>query len=93
VVKAYLAAINAHDWRKVWQLGGKNLGTTYTSMVTGFRYTSHDKLISLTTAGDSVSALIRAYETTGAVQTYTLSYTVRDGVITSGQSLLTTKNP
>jgi hypothetical protein len=63
-------------------------------MVAGFRYTSHDVLTSLTTAGDSVSAQIRAYETTGIIQTYALSYTVRDGVITSGQqTLLTTKNP
>ena len=88
VVKAYLAAINAHDWRKVWQLGGKNLGQTYTSMVTGFRDTSHDVLISLTTAGDSVSARIRAYETTGTVQTYALTYTVSDGVIISGRQKL-----
>jgi hypothetical protein len=93
VVKAYIAAIDAHDWRRVWQLGGKNLGQTYTSMVTGFRYTSHDVLTSLTAAGDSVSARIRAYETTGTVQTYALSFTISNGVITSGQqTLLTTKN-
>ena len=94
VVKAYFAAINAHNWRRVWQLGGKNLGQTYNSMVAGFRDTSHDVLTSLSVHGDSVSARIRAYETTGAVQTYALSYTVADGVITSGQqTLLGTRNP
>jgi hypothetical protein len=92
VVKAYIAAINAHDWPRVWQLGGKNLGQSYAKMVRGFRYTSHDTLISITTAGDSVSARIHAYETTGIVQTYALSYTVSDGIITSGQTLLTTEN-
>jgi hypothetical protein len=78
----------------VWQLGGKNLGETYNSMVAGFRDTSHDVLTSLIAHGGSVSARIRAYETTGAVQTYALSYTVAGGVITSGQqTLLGTRNP
>ena len=94
VVKAYFAAINAHDWQSVWQLGGKNLGQTYDSMVAGFRDTRRDVLTSLTAHGNSVSARIRAYETTGAVQTYALSYTVAGGVITSGQqTLLGTRNP
>ncbi len=93
VVRAYLAAIDAHDWHRVWRLGGKNLGQSYTSMLNGFRYTSHDVLISLTTAGGSVYARVRAYETTGTVQTYALSYTVSNGVITSGkQTLLATEN-
>ena len=93
VVKAYFAAIDAHDWRRVWKLGGKNLGQSYSSMIKGFHYTSHDVILSLTTAGGSVYARVRAYETTGTVQTYALSYTVSKGVITSGQqTLLATKN-
>jgi eukaryotic-like serine/threonine-protein kinase len=93
VVKAYFAAIDAHDWPSVWKLGGKNLGQSYASMINGFRYTSHDVLISLTAAGGSVYARVRAYETTGTVQTYALSYTVSNGVITSGkQTLLATEN-
>jgi eukaryotic-like serine/threonine-protein kinase len=93
VVRAYFAAIDAHDWHKVWQLGGKNLGQTYASMVTGFRHTRHDKLTSLTSSGDSVSVRILAYETAGTVQTYALSFTVSNGVITSGQqTLLAPKN-
>jgi hypothetical protein len=88
VVRAYFAAIDAHDWHRVWELGGKNLGQTYGSMVAGFRDTRHDKLTSLTTSGDFVSARILAYETTGTVQTYALSFTVSNGVITSGQQTL-----
>jgi hypothetical protein len=35
-----------------------------------------------------VNVHIRAYETTGAVQTYALTYTVRDGIITQGKQKL-----
>jgi hypothetical protein len=94
VVEAYYAAINARDWRRVWRLGGKNLGQSYGSMVAGFRTTSRDVVTITTVQGSAVAARIRAYETTGAVQTYALHYTVRDGVITSGQqTLLTTAKP
>jgi hypothetical protein len=94
VVEEFIAAINARNWPRVWQLGGKNLGESYASMVAGFRLTSHDVLTSLASSGDLVTARIRAYETTGAVQTYALRYTVRHGVITAGQqALLSTQNP
>src|SRR6266536_3615735 len=33
VVRSYFAAINAHDYRKAWQLGGKNLGRSYADFV------------------------------------------------------------
>jgi len=93
VVRSFIAAINKHDWRLVWRLGGKNLGGSYPSMVAGFRHTGHDVLTSLTANGDTVSARIRAYETTGAVQTYALSYVVQHGLITSGQqTLLSTRS-
>jgi hypothetical protein len=94
VVKAFIAAINEHDWQKVWHLGGKNLGETYGAMVAGFRETNHDVLNRITSHGDTVNARITAYETTGAVQTYALSYTVRGGLITAGrQTLLATRKP
>jgi eukaryotic-like serine/threonine-protein kinase len=92
-VRAFIAAINAHDWPKVWQLGGKNLGESYQSLVDGFRYTSHDVITSIVSHEDMVNAQIRAYETTGAVQTIALSYTVRAGIITQGtQTVLATQN-
>jgi serine/threonine protein kinase len=88
VVRAFIGAINKHDWHQVWQLGGKNLGSSYASMVAGFKHTSRDVLTSLTTRGDTVTAYITAYETTGAHQTYALSYVVKHGVITSGHQKL-----
>ena len=92
-VEQFIAAINAHDWSLVWQLGGKNLGDSYAAMVAGFRLTSYDLLTTLTSRGDQVSARIRAYETTGAVQTYALSYIVEGGVITTGQQTLLDTQP
>jgi hypothetical protein len=83
-VRAFIAAINHRDWQRVWQLGGKNLGETRPKLVAGFRYTRHDVITSIVVShGDVVTAQVRAYETTG-VQTITLRYTVRGGIITQG---------
>ena len=63
-------------------------------MVAGFSETSHDKIMSIVSHGDTVNARIRAVETTGAVQILAFSYTVRAGIITHGQqTLLATQNP
>jgi hypothetical protein len=96
-VKAFINAINAaissHDWQTVWQLGGKNLGESREKLVAGFQHTRRDAIISIASHGDMVNALISAYETTGAVQTIALSYTVHAGIITQGQqTLLATRN-
>lgn len=88
VVRAYIAAINQRDWPRVWQLGGKNLGTPYDQMIAGYQHTSYVVITAITTRGDHVSARVRAYETTGPVQTYQLSYTVSGGTITAGQQTL-----
>ena len=94
VVEAYFGAINAHDWGKVWQLGGKNLGPSYAGMVAGFQDTSRDVVTRMTTDGDAVTVRIRSYETTGAVQVYVLSYTVSGDVIAGGhQTLISAQRP
>jgi hypothetical protein len=94
VVEDFFAAINAHNWPQVWQLGGKNLGYTYPAFVAGFHQTARDVITHLTTRADTVSVRFLAYETTGAVQTYHARYTVHDGQITSGQqTLLATSTP
>ncbi len=91
-MEAYIAAINAHDWRRVWLLGGKNIAMqhhkTYASWLAGYSQTSHDVVTSLTTRGDSVYVQIRAYETNGVAQTYVGSYTVAHGIITYGHLAL-----
>jgi serine/threonine protein kinase len=86
VVKAYFAAINAHKWRKVWNLGGKNFNQTYNQMVAGYRTTAHDSLTSIHVHGNVVTVHLRARHTNGTVRTYRISYTVRDGVITKAHT-------
>lgn len=85
VVKKFYGAINEHDWGEVWQLGGKNLGQPKAAMVAGFSPTSCDELTDFTATGNTVSVRVRAYETTGVLQTYADTYTVRNGHITSAQ--------
>ena len=88
VVKAYFAAINAHAWRKVWNLGGKNFSRTYGQMVAGYRSTAHDVLTSIHAHGHIVTVRLKAHHTDGTVLTYKISYTVQDGVITGARSKL-----
>ncbi len=86
VVEAYFAAINAHKWRKVWNLGGQNFSRTYGQMVAGYRSTAHDVLTSIHAHGDIVTVRLKAHHTDGTVRTYRISYTVQDGVITGART-------
>ena len=86
VVEAYFAAINAHQWRKVWNLGGKNFNRTYGQMVAGYRSTARDVLTSIHAHGHIVTVRLRAHHTDGTVLTYKISYTVQDGVITGART-------
>jgi serine/threonine protein kinase len=88
VVDAYFAAINAHKWRKVWNLGGKNFNRSYDQMVAGYRTTAHDALTSIHVHGNIVTVRLRARHTNGTVRTYRISYTVQDGVITGARTKL-----
>jgi hypothetical protein len=88
VVRAYFAAINAHQWRKVWDLGGKNFSRTYDQMVAGYRSTARDVLTSVHAHGHTVTVRLRAHQTDGTVRTYRITYTVRDGVITKARTTL-----
>jgi serine/threonine protein kinase len=85
VVEAYLAAINQRDWPQAWRLGGDNLGRPYRAFVAGFRLTARVVILSLRVSADVVHVRILAYESTGPVQTYALSYLVRHGMIVAGQ--------
>ena len=86
VVQAYFAAINAHQWRKVWNLGGKNFNRSYNQMVAGYRTTAHDTLTSIHVHGNVVTVHLKARHTNGTVRTYRISYTVQDGVITGART-------
>jgi hypothetical protein len=88
VVKAYITAINKHNWPVVWQLGGKNLGESYSQLIAGYARTSYVRITSITASGGSVTVIARATETSGIAQRYRLSYLVNSGIITAGQSKL-----
>jgi hypothetical protein len=89
VVEAYFAAINRHDWKRVWQLWhGRTHRPQYRRIAAGFRETKRDVVTSIKSIGDHVSARVLAYETTGAVQTYAFGYVVHQGHITHGWSRL-----
>ena len=88
MVKAYFAAINAHNWRKVWNLGGKNFSHTYREMIAGYQGTSRDVLTHIAAHGNRVSVRFAAHHTNGVVETYRASYLVRNGVITAGHATL-----
>ena len=86
VVQAYFAAINAHDYRKAWQLGGDHLTPSYSQFVAGFADTVSDTVSDTVDVGSApgevVGVLLTAVQKDGTTMYYTGTYTVRGGVIT-----------
>jgi cytoskeleton protein RodZ len=80
-VRAYVAAINGHDYARAWSLGGRNTGVSYPSFVSGFSTTARDTLTIVSVSADVVTARLTAQQTDGTVQTYQGTYTVDSGVI------------
>ncbi|MGY4977453.1 hypothetical protein ACWCYL_09865 [Streptomyces sp. 900105755] len=89
VVTAYFAAISSHDYETAWGLGGKNLDPSYDSFVSGYATTEQDTVTVESVAGDQVQVTIEALQTDGTTKSYDATYTVRDGVITSGTATQT----
>lgn len=82
VVQAYFDAINAHDYRRAWDLGGKNVGQSYESFAAGFATTDHDILSIQSTEGNMVVADLTAVQTDGTTRNFHGTYTVVNGTIT-----------
>lgn len=81
VVQDYYAAVNARDYRRAWDLGGKNLGGSYSSFAAGFADTARDTVRIVGVSGDVVTVTLEAEQRDGAVRTFAGTYTVRGGVI------------
>ncbi|MCM1973546.1 excalibur calcium-binding domain-containing protein [Streptomyces sp. G1] len=81
VVRAYVAAINAQDYQRAWDLGGKNLSSSYAAFVDGFATTAYDSLHILRTTGDTVLVRLEAVQTDGTLRIFEGTYTVRGGTI------------
>ena len=82
VVDQYFAAINAGDYQRAWDLGGKNLGGSFSAFAAGFADTEHDTATITHTDGAVVHVRLDAEQTDGSVRHYVGTYTVHDGVIT-----------
>lgn len=80
-VEAYFAAINARDYRRAWDLGGKNLGGSYQSFRAGFADTVRDTVFIVDVRGCTVTVILDALQADGSVRSFEGTYTVRDGVI------------
>jgi hypothetical protein len=85
VVVAYVAAINARDWQRVWRLGGDRLSPSYHAMVTGYAATVRDEIRSIRVTGDQVTVQIRGYRRHARTLNYRIDFTVRDGVIAAAR--------
>lgn len=82
----YFDAINSHDFRRAWDLGGKNTTSSYSSFVDGFSSTAYAGVEILDLSGDPGGAIVTArlttLETDGTSKVFRGEYTVQDGVIT-----------
>jgi hypothetical protein len=83
IVDSYFAAINASDYHKAWELGGRHLDSSYSHFVSGFDGTNHDTWTTEHVDGDTVTGTLAAKQDDGTTQFYAGHYTVQDGAITS----------
>ncbi|MFF0204368.1 hypothetical protein [Streptomyces sp. NPDC005017] len=89
VVTAYFDAINARDYETAWELGGRNLESSYGSFVSGYADTARDTITIESVNGPEVRLTIDALRTDGTTRSYDATYTVSGGVITSGKGVET----
>ncbi|WP_406400720.1 excalibur calcium-binding domain-containing protein [Streptomyces sp. NBC_00879] len=81
IVRQYFAAINARDYRRAWDIGGKNFSDSYASFVDGFAGTAQDTVHILRTNGATVSVTLEATQTDGSLRIFEGTYTVHGGTI------------
>lgn len=81
VVEEYYAAINRHDYRTAWNLGGSQFTSDYNTFANDFAGTAYDTLTVTGTQGDTVSIHLDAAQSDGSVKSYEGTYTARNGVL------------
>ncbi|MFD3999073.1 zinc ribbon domain-containing protein [Streptomyces sp. NPDC058583] len=87
VVEDYFAAINARNYARAWELGGKNLvGGAYDSYVEGFSGTVSVSVTIYSLDGDRVTLRHDALQADGTHRKFGGTYTVRDGAITAAKA-------
>ncbi|MGW1559319.1 protein kinase domain-containing protein [Streptomyces sp. NPDC002144] len=81
-VTAYFDAINAGDFQRAWELGGRNLQQgSYESFRNSFAGTADESVTVTSVDGDSVGVELDATQTDGTHRYFSGTYTVRDGAI------------
>jgi len=81
-VTAYFDAINAGDFPRAWELGGRNLQQgSYESFRNSFAGTADESVTVTSVDGDSVGVELDATQTDGTHRYFSGTYTVRDGAI------------
>ena len=85
VVQQYYAYLNAKNFQEAWDMGGRSGGAGYDTWKAGYSTTSW---VTLSTwdyypGYNAVGVTISATQTDGSVRTYSGSYVVSDGIITS----------
>ena len=93
VVAQYYQDVSDQDWAAAWAIGGNNLaaenGQTEAQWIAGYQDTTAPDGITVTAASNynatTVYATISAVQLDGAVNTYSGTYTVINGVITSAE--------
>ncbi|MGY2027758.1 hypothetical protein [Nocardia gipuzkoensis] len=80
-VTAYFDAINRRDYGRAWELGGRNLDTSYEHFVAGLSTTAHETVQITAESGDIVHIELSARQTDNSVRTYSGYYVVRNDVI------------
>ncbi|MER6420044.1 hypothetical protein [Streptomyces sp. NPDC001137] len=94
VVESFYAAINAHDYRRAWDLGGSHLGRPYADFAGGFADTVADVIGIDDVNGNTVDVHLHALHTDGSTADYAGSYVVENGTITYGSlHLVATSSP
>ena len=83
VVTAYFDAINRHDYRAAWKLGGDHLGGTYQKFAAGFAQTAKDVVTVTSVSGGTVNVNLAAGQTDGSVIHFSGAYKTLKGVIVS----------
>jgi Protein kinase domain len=83
VVKRYYAAISRRAYLRAWQLGGDHTTSSFSSFKAGFSTTARDVVVITGWQSYTVTADFKAVHTDGTVLSYTGTYVVGNGVITS----------
>jgi len=89
VVTNYYAAVDRHDYRAAWDLGGSNLSKSYATFTKGYATTESETLTIVGTSGNTVNIDLSAVQSDGTIRYYEGSYTVSSGKIIHGTLRLT----